>query len=271
MGQLLRQLFLLFLAAVCLGMAAPAAMAQSELSGLASGQVDKPENDSVLATPYQNRPLRQGAPLQEGVPLHEDGPLQEGVPLQEVGLDVKALRKSAQAFRRTEGLQSETTEVPPHRRRWDAFRSKVVSFRFVSGSVLGGTITHLAGSPDAVGPDAAGYLARVGTITGSRLVNTGVRHGASAALELKLKSPEPRGPLGARLKQAAVQKLTTRTTSGQRVPAVGEMAGTYGAILTRGRLYHGQWRPGRAATSAAVAIGFKVAWAAGSELAKSLW
>ncbi|MCS3632068.1 hypothetical protein GGP55_002681 [Salinibacter ruber] len=246
-------------------------------------QVDKPESDSVLATPQQNRPphqngplrqgpsLRQGAPLQEGVPLHEDGPLQEGVPLQEVGLDVKALRKSARAFRRTEGLQSETTEVPPHRRRWDAFRSKVVSFQFVSGSVLGGTITHLAGSPDAVGPDAAGYLARVGTITGSRLVATGVRHGASAALGLKLKSPEPRGPLGARLKQAAVQELTTRTTSGQRMPAVGEMAGTYGAILTRGRLYHGHWRPGRAATSAAVAIGFKVAWAAGSELAKSLW
>lgn len=69
-------------------------------------------------------------------------------------------------------------------------------------NVLGGegTITHLAGSPDAVGPDAAGYLARVVTITGSRLVATGVRYGASAALGLKLKSPDPRGPLGARLK-----------------------------------------------------------------------
>jgi hypothetical protein len=145
-----------------------------------------------------------------------------------------------------------------------------MSFQFVSSSVLGGTIEHLVGSPDAIGRDTRGYLARVGTITGARLVAAGVRHGVSAALDLRLESPEPRGPLGARLKQAALQALTTRTASGQRMPAVAETAGTYGAILTRGRLYHGQWRPGQAATSTAVAIGFKVVWTTGSELVGAL-
>ena len=47
MGQLLCQLFLLFLTAFCLGTATPV-MAQSELSGQVPSQVDKPENDSVL-------------------------------------------------------------------------------------------------------------------------------------------------------------------------------------------------------------------------------
>jgi hypothetical protein len=92
----------------------------------------------------------------------------------------------------------------------------------------------------------------------------------SAAFGLRLESPEPQGPLGARLRQAALQALTTRTVSGRRVPAVAETAGTYGAILTRGRLYHGQWRPGQAATSTAVAIGFEVVWGIGGELVGSL-
>ena len=162
------------------------------------------------------------------------------------------------------------TSKPPHRRRWDAFRSEVISVRFVAGSVLGGTIEHLAGSPGALDRDTRGYLARVGTNAASRLTYVGVRHGVSAALGLRLQSPEARGSLGARLKQAALQALTTRTVSGRRVPAVAETAGTYGAILTRGRLYHGEWRPGQAATSTAVAIGFKVVWATGSELVGSL-
>jgi hypothetical protein len=235
-SQPLRQLFF---AIVCLGMAAPA-LAQSGPPSQVSGRMSELENASGLAMRQQSGP------------------------------DAEAPQKNAPALQKAAGPQSEPAGTPPHRRRWNAFRGKVISVQFVSGSVLGGTAAHLVGSPDAIGRDAKGYLARVGTITGSRLVAAGVRHGASAMLGLKLKSPEPQGPLGARLKQAAVQELATRTTSGRRVPAVAETAGIYGAILTRGRLYHGQWRPGKAATGAAVAIGFKVAWAAGSELIKSL-
>jgi hypothetical protein len=146
----------------------------------------------------------------------------------------------------------------------------VINVRFVAGSVLAGTLEHLTGSPNALDRDTRGYLARVGTNAASRLTYVGVQHGVSAAFGLRLKSPEPRGSLGARLKQAALQALTTRTLSGRRVPAVAEAAGTYGAILTRGRLYHRQWRPGQAATSTAVAIGIRVVWATGSELLGSL-
>lgn len=54
MGQLLCQLFLLFLTAFCLGTTTPV-MAQSELSGQVPSQVDKPENDSVLGGRERSR------------------------------------------------------------------------------------------------------------------------------------------------------------------------------------------------------------------------
>lgn len=287
-----RVLLLLLAAAVFVTM--PAAGQNGPSSG--AGPVLS-EQASVIPRPgesLQRRPVQAG-PVQAGLgqleaglqarslgvvgprlgPSERDSVLR---PVSPSGRSLRArLRKTvrqstldARVHQGQNGLGAELTSKPPHRRRWDAFRSEVVSVRFVAGSVLGGTIEHLAGSPGALDRDTRGYLARVGTNAASRLTYVGLRHGVSAAFGLRLKSPEPQGPLGARLRQAALQALTTRTVSGQRVPAVAETAGTYGTLLTRWRLYHGQWRPGQAATSTAVAIGFKVIWATGIELVGAL-
>jgi hypothetical protein len=167
-------------------------------------------------------------------------------------------------------LQSEPAGVPPHRRRWDAFRSEVISLKPVSGGLLSGTIGHLAGSPDSWDRDVGGYLGRVGTSMGSQVVSIGVQHGVSAALDLRLESPEPQGPLLTRLKQVVIQELTIRTTSGQRVPIVAKPAGMYVSNLAQSQIYYGCWEPGEAATSTAIAIGNGVVFSLIGELIGAL-
>lgn len=139
-----------------------------------------------------------------------------------------------------------------------------------SGGVLQGTMMHLSDYPSTWGRDTGGYLARVGSGVAYQLTQSGVHHGLAAALDLRLESPDPEGPVGARVGQAMLQELTTRTTSGRRVPAVAETAGTYAATLAQSRLHHGQWRPGDAAINAVIATGLEAVWAAGSELVEAL-
>ncbi|WP_103029875.1 hypothetical protein [Salinibacter altiplanensis] len=166
--------------------------------------------------------------------------------------------------------EPETASLPPYRHRWDAFRGELVGPVLAAGAVQG-TLMHLAGHPDRWGQDAGGYLARVGSGVGVQLVNRGVHHGLAAALNLRLETPDPQqGSLEARMGQAALQAVTTRTASGRRVPAAGSLSGSYAAILTQRRLTSGQWKPGQAAIGTAIGVGIEAVWAAGSELARTL-
>jgi hypothetical protein len=206
------------------------------------------------------RPVRSGRPLQ--FPLQTMR--QQRVP------GARVLQSNARALQRDGRLQSGSDSVSPHRRRWDAFKGEVISLRPVSGGLLTGTIGHLADSPSAWDRDTGGYLARVGTSMGSQVVGIGVRHGVSAALDLRLESPEPKGPLLARLGQVALQGLTVRTASGQRVPAVVKTASFYVSNLAQSQVYHGRWKPGEAATTTAIAIGNGIAVSLISELIGAL-
>lgn len=160
--------------------------------------------------------------------------------------------------------------VPPYLRRWDTFQSEIVSPRFISSSVAQGTFMHLIDKPGAWKRDTGGYLARVGSSAGSMLISTSVHHSMGAALDLRIRPPEPQGSLGARIRQAALQQITTRTASGRRVPAVARTTGTYVATLAQRRLHSGQWKPGRAVVSTVFSTGFSIVWATGVELVKSL-
>lgn len=206
------------------------------------------------------RPVRSGRPLQSRLQTMR----QQRVP------GARVLQSNARALQRDVRLQSGSDSVSPHRRRWDALEGEVISLRPVSGGLLTGTIGHLADSPSAWDRDTGGYLARVGTSMGSQVVGIGVRHGVSAALDLRLESPEPKGPLLARLGQAALQGLTVRTASGQRVPAVAKTASFYVSNLAQSQVYYGRWKPGEAATTTAIAIGNGIAVSLISELIEAL-
>jgi len=75
---------------------------------------------------------------------------------------------------------------------------------------------HLGGHPGKWGQGTGDYLTRIGSGVGVQLVNRGVHHGLAAALDLRLKTPDPRKgvlgnrSLGARMGKAALQVLTTR-------------------------------------------------------------
>ena len=141
---------------------------------------------------------------------------------------------------------------------------------FVLESAGAGVGAHLEDEPAAWPNGALGLAARVGSHTGAALLNIGVTHGLAAGTGLDVRFvPRGRGPLGSRLRHAVVETVTAQRATGTRVPNLPRMAGGYTAALAQTRWEVGAWRPGRAALSAALSLGFDLAVNVTTELLQS--
>lgn len=116
-----------------------------------------------------------------------------------------------------------------------------------------------------------GYGLRVGSNAGSELIESVTAHGLAAATRLDLRfQPRGQGSVGARIRYAALEAVTARTTDGTRVPNAPRIVGAYGAALAQQcwersdrilpgvRWQSGGVRPGDAALTTALGLGVNV-------------
>lgn len=173
------------------------------------------------------------------------------------GLQIKGvhLRPTGQ-----EGSTSALTgRLPTASERWQALRRELVSVGVLFESVGAGTWDHLSDEPASWPDGAAGYVARVGSNAGGAVLEIGATDGLAAALHLDTRfEPQQQGGRGARLHHAVVGSVTARTARGTHLPNVPQLAGSYGAALAQQRWELGETRPGEAAVSALISIGFDV-------------
>jgi hypothetical protein len=128
---------------------------------------------------------------------------------------------------------------PTHRERFNRYlKSTVGPFRLVWSAGAAG-IDQWRDHPEEWGQGMKGFGRRYASNLGQNAIQQTVTYGLDEAfgLDTGFKKSTREG-FGARLKEALVQNVTSRTKSGKRVISVPRFAGTYsGAIISRETWY----------------------------------
>jgi len=159
--------------------------------------------------------------------------------------EVKKDDSKSQTQTTTTNQQTTTTQdyvFPTHRERFNRYmKSTVGPFRLAWTAASAG-IAQAEGHPEEWEQGMKGYAKRYASAFGQNAIQQTVTYGLDEAFRLDTGfQKSKRDGFGARLKDALIQNVTSRTRSGKRVISVPRFAGIYtGAIVA-----HETWYPER--------------------------
>jgi hypothetical protein len=128
---------------------------------------------------------------------------------------------------------------PTHKERFDRYvKSTVGPFRLAWSAAAAG-IDQRRDHPEEWGQGMKGYGRRYASNLGQNAIQQTVTYGLDAAFGLDTGfKKSTRDGVGARVKDALIQNVTSRTKSGRRVISAPRLAGAYsGAIISRETWY----------------------------------
>ena len=163
-------------------------------------------------------------------------------PMQPVVVDQQQTTTQSQTTTQTQQTTTQTTqtyEFPTHGERFNRYvKSTVGPFRLAWSGVSAG-INQWRDSPEEWGQGMKGYGRRYASSLGQNAIQQTVTYGLDKAfgLDTGFKKSKREG-FGARLKDALLQNITSRTKSGKRVLSAPRLVGVYtGAIVARETWY----------------------------------